>query len=404
MPPTEPAAAAAKPKRAPKEAFVIDFTSEEGEVSAKELFEAPRSAATTMLPKARSKPEAYLLPEDRHFTSRMLLRLFSKPRAVLNIRTRKGGVRFGGPNLPGFGGSGDAEIDADYWAQQQAAREAQGGDFGDIGLDDGGFGMDGGDAPMPLDTQFYHDGDDEGAFELASAMPSHQANPNSAADVDVADFEEEDLAAQAAAMKRVKPEYVNYAKKAKRVDVRKLKENIWKELAIEASNADADDASAPGDVPSTPKASDKDQSESGGAKTFRSVLTGLRKAYPKEKMEEISTSFCFICLLHLANEEGLEIQLGDGAGTNNLLRPGLSNQFLTPGRIIEEDEEDDDDEEDDEEDEEDDDGGSRMLKRGRRGGDDDDDDEDDDLDWKAFKVGRLEYLRIKKDPKAGRSA
>lgn len=34
-------------------------------------------------------------------------------------------------------------------------------------------------------------------------------------------------------------------------------------------------------------------------------------------MEEISTSFCFICLLHLANEKGLRIQspapfVGDG--------------------------------------------------------------------------------------------
>lgn len=28
-------------------------------------------------------------------------------------------------------------------------------------------------------------------------------------------------------------------------------------------------------------------------------------------MEEISTSFCFICLLHLANEQGLRIQEGD---------------------------------------------------------------------------------------------
>lgn len=30
--------------------------------------------------------------------------------------------------------------------------------------------------------------------------------------------------------------------------------------------------------------------------------------YPKDKMEEISTSFCFICLLHLANEKGLSIK------------------------------------------------------------------------------------------------
>jgi condensin complex subunit 2 len=29
-------------------------------------------------------------------------------------------------------------------------------------------------------------------------------------------------------------------------------------------------------------------------------------------MEEISTSFCFICLLHLANERGLKLQTSPG--------------------------------------------------------------------------------------------
>lgn len=38
------------------------------------------------------------------------------------------------------------------------------------------------------------------------------------------------------------------------------------------------------------------------------VISSLRKQYPKEKMDEISTSYLFICLLHLANEKGLRIQ------------------------------------------------------------------------------------------------
>lgn len=42
------------------------------------------------------------------------------------------------------------------------------------------------------------------------------------------------------------------------------------------------------------------------------VVSGLRKLYPKDKMDEISTSFCFICLLHLANEKGLRIQTPAG--------------------------------------------------------------------------------------------
>ena len=42
------------------------------------------------------------------------------------------------------------------------------------------------------------------------------------------------MAATQGQTRRVKPETVNYAKRAKRVDVRKLKENIWKGLEIVA--------------------------------------------------------------------------------------------------------------------------------------------------------------------------
>ena len=44
---------------------------------------------------------------------------------------------------------------------------------------------------------------------------------------------------------------------------------------------------------------------------FDAVVSNLRKTYPKDKMQDISTSFCFICLLHLANERGLKIEVGE---------------------------------------------------------------------------------------------
>lgn len=48
-----------------------------------------------------------------------------------------------------------------------------------------------------------------------------------------ADAGEQDLlAATQGQTRRVRPEFVNYAKRAKRVDVRKLKDNIWKGLNI----------------------------------------------------------------------------------------------------------------------------------------------------------------------------
>ena len=40
---------------------------------------------------------------------------------------------------------------------------------------------------------------------------------------------------------------------------------------------------------------------------FTEVMNGLQSVYPKQAMADISTSYCFICLLHLANEKGLVI-------------------------------------------------------------------------------------------------
>jgi len=44
-----------------------------------------------------------------------------------------------------------------------------------------------------------------------------------------------------------------------------------------------------------------------GSLTFTDVVNNLQSVYPKQAMADISTSYCFICLLHLANEKGLVI-------------------------------------------------------------------------------------------------
>lgn len=45
---------------------------------------------------------------------------------------------------------------------------------------------------------------------------------------------------------------------------------------------------------------------------FTSVMQNLQTVYPKQAMNDISTSYCFICLLHLANEKGLVIEKQEG--------------------------------------------------------------------------------------------
>ena len=56
-------------------------------------------------------------------------------------------------------------------------------------------------------------------------------------------------------------------------------------------------------------------------RVFDSVVSNLRKTYPKDKMQDISTSFCFICLLHLANERGLKIEVGESPGVEDEGKP-----------------------------------------------------------------------------------
>lgn len=60
----------------------------------------------------------------------------------------------------------------------------------------------------------------------------------------------------------------------------------------------------PPQVPATTDASVKTED---APLKFTSVMNNLQQIYPKQAMDDISTSYCFICLLHLANEKGLTI-------------------------------------------------------------------------------------------------
>lgn len=82
--------------------------------------------------------------------------------------------------------------------------------------------------------------------------------------------------------KTAKPLYVNYARQAKRVDVKKLKDNLWMALTNHTERVN-------------------------GTQKFTDVVNDLKKMYSPKVMKDISVPFCFICLLHLANEKDLVI-------------------------------------------------------------------------------------------------
>ena len=127
------------------------------------------------------------------------------------------------------GETNSQEVDEHYWAQQ-AAQNADGS--GEFGNDDDDAG------PIPFDTQFLHE--DEADF--GGLYPEDDVEMDVGPSQTVPSAEEEDdllAATQGQTAKRARPEYVAYAKRAKRVDVKRLKDSIWKELALPASPVEA---------------------------------------------------------------------------------------------------------------------------------------------------------------------
>jgi condensin complex subunit 2 len=47
------------------------------------------------------------------------------------------------------------------------------------------------------------------------------------------------------------------------------------------------------------------------SKSFSEIVKGLDDFYPEQKRSDISVAFCFICVLHLANEQNLKIETKD---------------------------------------------------------------------------------------------
>lgn len=144
----------------------------------------------------------------------------------------------------------DGEVDEHYWAAAAAAAAAQAGDGigGEAGEDDESGPM------LPFDTQFFHDdgdapdfdedlpmggdefeglGDSNNLPDPGAAGPLGNVASGEGSGAEKRDEEEDLLAATQGQLKRARPQTVNYAKKSKRVDVKKLKENIWKELALD---------------------------------------------------------------------------------------------------------------------------------------------------------------------------
>lgn len=264
----------AKKPRKEKEVTIIDFYSSEAEVDEDAIF--TKGGTNINLPKTQwSSKSRNLLPEDKHFNSESLLRLFLKPKAKFGGRRRVLTSDSEASKADQF-----VEMDENFWAKHNEDQPSS----------DQADGV--------YDANFFNEGEDMGGSGLPDDDNDEDDFQDAKQDFGVNTGEEGDFGSQLQALgRKAKPEYVNYAKAAKKVDVRVLKEKIWEKLEL-PSLEDADKISTPTQEPQVRK--------------FTEIVQSLGDVYPEKAMSEISTSFCFICLLHLANEKGLEIKGDEG--------------------------------------------------------------------------------------------
>lgn len=217
--------APAPTKRKEKEPFEIDFASPMSQQLADLLYTSAASNSAISLPKTQWKSRTRnLLPDDKHFSSRDLLRLFLKPKA------RIGAWKSTQPRQQLHEG----EVDEAYWAQNQAEpqpvveEEGARGDYDADFFQDDGLGVPGGG----MDD----DGDDfADAQEVLPPLNDgvEGAQPG-ALDGLVPSSQEGAFGSQLVTQsRRMRPEYVQYARVAKKVDVRRLKEEMWRGIGFE---------------------------------------------------------------------------------------------------------------------------------------------------------------------------
>ncbi|KAJ2355677.1 hypothetical protein GGF43_002547, partial [Coemansia sp. RSA 2618] len=274
--------AEAKRKRSEKHVYFTDFMNGE-DVRAETLFAKPSRASAITMSKKAAQNQSHTLPEDVHFSSKNLFNLLLKPKLKFNPRRARAAAMSGssgtdtGMGTPASGGDGYGGFVVD-------------GDDGVnvfSGLDNAQFGGESDDGPR------FDDDYDDDALHMSGADDVDESKPD------------------IPALKLVKPLYVNYARRAKRVNIRKLKDNIWREMAAgDRRVSQAMGLAQPADI--SMGDDDDDSVALAGDQKFSDVISSLKNVYPAEKLEDLSVSFCFICLLHLANERNLRIE-GDAS-------------------------------------------------------------------------------------------
>lgn len=244
-----------KPKRKPKKVYEIDFNDD---VNFDTYFRTTRAATTISKSALSSCTKKTTLPADFQFPPETLSQLSLKPSSSLHQEAQK---RLSGEVGEDIG-------DYDYNNANDTANFCP--------------GLPGGDSDD--DAELFTGSDD--------TQPSVDSFPPPSQDLcNVTTYGEDDLVPEPHRVNKIE---INYAKTAKKMDMKRLKNSMWTLLT---------------DSPEKPKEEVEtvEKPEVCGEKAFSQTTKSLLQRLPSTMAQNLSVPLAFVALLHLANEKNLEL-------------------------------------------------------------------------------------------------
>ncbi|XP_032267027.1 condensin complex subunit 2 [Phoca vitulina] len=141
-----------------------------------------------------------------------------------------------------------------------------------------------------------------GTFDLTSCHPPKTAQENGdvpeVQGLDITTYGESNLVAEPQKVNKIE---IHYAKTAKRMDMKKLKQSMWSLLTKSSKQADTE-------TNHRETGKEEDPVKVADEKMLSGLTKDLQKSLPPLMAQNLSIPLAFACLLHLANEKNLKLE------------------------------------------------------------------------------------------------
>ena len=143
-------------------------------------------------------------------------------------------------------------------------------------------------------------------------------------------------------VRRVEKVAVGYATVAKKVDVKRLKSDMWSELKVINLIEDEDEVKEENvkSIQDSPQSIKKESEEKSDLENMTNNKVSFQEVVNKldssQRQEDVSIAFYFICLLHLANEKSLALDANGFDLNDFMIMKDNGDKMIYPDMILSE--------------------------------------------------------------------